>query len=329
MRRKAAAKAMNRPAVASYIPLIDELSRELVAELLENGKAGEIAYDPKPLLQNSILDLTMTLNYGERLPKDSFDELTSVEHNVSRLRGPIGSPADYLPILRWSPINSRSAFAKETGRRRLLYLNRFNRELEDRIKDGKEKSSIQANVLKDPEAKLNDIELLSVSMSMISGGLDTMVHTLAWSIGALARLPDVQDAAYNAICEAYGKDSWGDLEENGVPYVTALYKECLRYFAVLRLALPRTAWRDIDYEGKHIPKGTTVLLNVWGCNRGETSMSNTEIPSLTEKLDEEVYGEDVEQFKPERFLDTEVASGMEHASYGLGEPINAVLLHQR
>ena len=269
VRRKAAAKAMNRPAVASYLPLIDELSRELVADLLSTGHSGQVAFDPKPLLQNSILDLTMTLNYGARLPKDAFDELTLVEHSVSRLRGPIGSFQDYLPFLRCNPINVTSTFARAIGKRRLVYLGRFNKELEDRINAGTDVPSIQANVLKDPEAKLNDTELMSISMSMVSGGLDTMVHTLAWSIGALARRPDIQDAAYDAICKVYGTEEWGNMEEDEVPFVTALMKECLRYFAVLRLALPRRAWRDIEYNGLRIPKGTTVVLNVWACNRGK------------------------------------------------------------
>lgn len=214
----------------------------------------------------------MTVNYGARLPRDTalFDELTTIEDDVSRLRGPIGQWQDYVPILQWNPINKQSSHAADINRRRLVYLKRFNNELDERIKTGKDKPSIQANVLKDPEAKLNEIELLSISMSMISGGLDTMVNTLAWTIAALARRPDIQNTAYNAICELYGSESWGSSEEeNGVPYITALVKECLRYFSVLRLALARTAWRDFVYEGRHIPKGTTVYLNVWGCNRGK------------------------------------------------------------
>ena len=86
----------------------------------------------------------------------------------------------------------------------------------------------------------------------------------------LARRPDVQQRAYDAICEMYGTESWGDPnEENKVPYITALAKECLRYFNVLRLSLPRTAFRDIHYQNHVIPKGTTVFLNAWACNRGD------------------------------------------------------------
>lgn len=51
----------------------------------------------------------------------------------------------------------------------------------------------------------------------VSGGLDTMVNTLAWTVGTLVLRPDIQDKAYQAIVEAYG-NSWGPVEdENGVP----------------------------------------------------------------------------------------------------------------
>lgn len=126
-----------------------------------------------------------------------------------------------------------------------------------------------------------------------------MVNTLAWSIGTIALRPDIQETGYKAICEVYGDKSWGPIEdENGVPYITALVKECLRSFCVLRLSLPRAVWKDIQYGDIFIPKGTTVFLNSWGCNR-----------------DESVYGPDVDVFRPERFLENEE---LPHAAYGFG-----------
>jgi cytochrome P450 len=126
-----------------------------------------------------------------------------------------------------------------------------------------------------------------------------MVNTLAWSIGTFAHRPDIQEKAYQSICEVYGNKSWGPIEdETAVPYITALVKEILRVFCVLRISLPRAAWKDIQYGDFFIPKGTTVFLNAWGCNR-----------------DESVYGSDVDVFRPERFLDD---PDLPHAAYGFG-----------
>lgn len=126
-----------------------------------------------------------------------------------------------------------------------------------------------------------------------------MVNTLAWAIGTLAVRPDIQENAYNAIVEVHGPESWGDIDdETGVPYITALVKECLRAFTVLRLSLPRAAWRDIQYGDMFIPKGTTVFLNAWGCNR-----------------DKKHFGPDADVFRPERFVED---PELPHAAYGFG-----------
>lgn len=73
-------------------------------------------------------------------------------------------------------------------------------------------------------------------------------------------------------------------EDARVPYITAFTREVLRYFTVLRLALPRSTQRDVKYEGMVIPGGSTVFLNAWACN-----------------MDPDVY-ENPHSFVPERFI---------------------------
>ncbi|KAK1052114.1 hypothetical protein LTR74_016578 [Friedmanniomyces endolithicus] len=300
-RRKTAASAMNKPAVASYLPFIDELTKALILELLEQGRGGEMAFDPRQAIASAVTDLTMTVNYGARLPPDEalLSEIIDVEDGLSRIKNPLGSAQDFIPILRLLPFNSQSSKAREVNRRRMVYLRRFERETEQRVEKGVDKPCIQGKCLRDPTVQLDNIDLMSISMSMVSGGLDTMVNTLAWTIGTLAIRPDIQDKAYKAICEAYGSETWAPIEdEHGIPYIDALVKECLRTFSVLRLSLPRAAWKDIQYGDIFIPKGTTVFLNAWGCNRDET-----------------VFGSDADAFRPERFLDD---PDLPHAAYGFG-----------
>ena len=271
-RRKAAASAMNKAAVSTYTPLIHDLSRDFVRDLLNEGRQGEAAMNPKDTVLRTIVDLTMTVNYGKRLPKEPgvFEEVIHVEEQVSLFRSVTGAAQDYIPLLRWNPINHKSAHARATNTRRLKYLNRFSDEHKKDMKDGTDKPCIQGNVLRDPDYKFTDVEMMSINMSMVSGGIDTLANTLIWTIGTLAQRPDVQVAAYDAIVNVYGTEDWGDVEhENPVPYIMALIRESLRFFTVLRMSLPRAAWRDIEYKGFFIPKGSTVFLNAWGCNRGK------------------------------------------------------------
>ena len=168
-RRKTAAGAMNRPAVASYLPFIDDITKTLISDLLKEGKGGDVAFDPRYSVSKTITDLTLTLNYGARLPPDEglFQEILDVEDGLSRIKTPLGSAQDYIPILRLNPFSRKSAVAKEINRRRLAYLDRFSRETRERVEMGVDRPCIQGNCIKDPEVMLSDVDLMGISMSMV------------------------------------------------------------------------------------------------------------------------------------------------------------------
>jgi 3-hydroxyphenylacetate 6-hydroxylase len=168
-RRKVAASAMNRPGVASYLPIIDELTKDLISQLLELGQDGQVAIDPKLIISKAIVDLTMAVNYGARLPADDalLNEIVDVEDGLSRVKTPLGSPQDFIPILRWLPFNKLSARAREINRRRLVYLRRFEREMAQRIEKGVDDPCIQGTCLKNPDETLDEVDLMSISMSMV------------------------------------------------------------------------------------------------------------------------------------------------------------------
>lgn len=168
-RRKTAMSAMNRPGVASYLPFIDDITKSLISDLWERGEGGEIAFDPKNSISKTVTDLTMTVNYGARLPPDAglLEEIIDAEDELSRIKTPLGSTQDFIPILRLLPFNKKSVTARETNRRRLAYLHRFSREMETRMEKGTERPCIQVNCIKDDEAKLDQVDLLGISMSMV------------------------------------------------------------------------------------------------------------------------------------------------------------------
>lgn len=101
-----------------------------------------------------------------------FDEITHVEEEISRFRSTTGNLQDYIPLLRLNPFSFGSKKAGEMRDRRDVYLTALNKDLEARMKKGTHKPCIQANVILDEEAKLNSEELTSISLTMLSGGLD-------------------------------------------------------------------------------------------------------------------------------------------------------------
>ncbi|KAH6693561.1 cytochrome P450 76A2 [Plectosphaerella plurivora] len=300
-RRKGAASALNRPSVQTYVPLLDVETRDFIDELYTDGKAGQVAIDPMPMIQRLSLSLALTLNWGVRMSNrgNLFEEITHVEEEVSRFRSTTGNYQDYVPLLRLNPFNPHSAKAREMRHRRDVYLTALNRDLDQRLKDGTYKPCIQANIMLDEEAKLNSEELTSISLTMLSGGLDTLTTLVAWFIGLLVHHPEIQEKAVKEIRAFFGDDEpLCDAEDDQkCPYIVALVRESLRYFTVLRLALPRSTVRDVIYNGITIPKGTTLFLNAWACN-----------------MDDQVWS-DPEAFRPERWLEQPDAPMF---TYGVG-----------
>ncbi|KAK1585569.1 cytochrome P450 [Colletotrichum navitas] len=301
-RRKGAASALNRPSVSTYVPHLDVESRDFIKELYEYGKAGQEPVDSMPMIQRLSLSLALTLNWGVRMSsqKDGlFKEITHVEEEISRFRSTTGNLQDYIPLLRLNPINMQSARAREMRNRRDVYLAALNRSLDERMADGTHKPCIQANVIMDKEAKLNKAELTSISLTMLSGGLDTLTTQVAWFVAMLAQRPDIQDKAVAAIRDLYSeKQPMCDAKEDQeCKYIVALVKESLRYYTVLRLALPRASVRDVPYGQTIIPKGSVIFLNAWACN-----------------MDSELWP-DPEVFRPERWLERPDAPLF---TYGIG-----------
>lgn len=159
-RRKAAATALNRPAVQSYMPIIDLESNVSIKELLADTKGGKVDIDPNAYFQRFALNTSLTLNYGIRIDgsvdNDLLKEIVHVERIVSNFRSTSNNWQDYIPLMRIWP--SRNTEAKEYRLRRDKYLSLLLDMLKDRIEKGTDKPCITGNVLKDPEAKLSEGE---------------------------------------------------------------------------------------------------------------------------------------------------------------------------
>ena len=68
-RRKAAATALNRPAVQTYMPIIDLESKVSIRELLNDSKNGQVDIDPISYFQRFALNTSLTLNYDQDFTK--------------------------------------------------------------------------------------------------------------------------------------------------------------------------------------------------------------------------------------------------------------------
>jgi cytochrome P450 len=98
-----------------------------------------------------------------------------------------------------------------------------------------------------------------------------------------------------------------------LPYVRAVIREVLRWRPVGERGVPHMTAEDDWYEGMLIPKGATCMANIWHCNR-----------------DREIFGDDADDFKPERHLDVKgeevlpgprETNGEGHVTFGFGRRV--------
>ncbi|KIJ60578.1 hypothetical protein HYDPIDRAFT_117119 [Hydnomerulius pinastri MD-312] len=102
------------------------------------------------------------------------------------------------------------------------------------------------------------------SAALYAGGADTTVSALASFILLMSLYPDAQRHAQAEIDEAVGKNrlpTWVD--EESLPYVSSVVKEVLRFSPVARLGLPHRVLSEDVYHGYRIPRGSTVVANIW------------------------------------------------------------------
>ena len=88
------------------------------------------------------------------MDSELLKEITLVEREISNFRSTSNNWQDYVPMLRlW---NKQSNSAEEFRLRRDKYLTDLLNDLKERIELGTDKPCITGNILKDPEAKLNE-----------------------------------------------------------------------------------------------------------------------------------------------------------------------------
>ncbi|KAG2140996.1 cytochrome P450 [Suillus clintonianus] len=124
------------------------------------------------------------------------------------------------------------------------------------------------------------------SHGIYRGGVDTQTaFSITSFILAMMLYPEVQKHAQAEIDAVVGQDQFPTFKDRGkLPYIGALILELLRWAPVAPQGLSHHAMKEDVYEGYHIPKGATVIPNIYSMSR-----------------DKEMYPDPLE-FRPERFL---------------------------
>ncbi|KAJ7259562.1 cytochrome P450 [Mycena haematopus] len=292
---------------------IHQLLRSLLSgpqEFREHIRTRAIYYF---LLAAAIIMATV---YGYEVQPSNDHFVALSENAVKKIAEsffPGAASVNTFPILRylpsWAPGAGFKQFAAECRQ-----LTQEMREVQfdfvkQNMRDGVDSKSLVAGLLEANQARGRHDEVtiqdVAATASIDSQHMQT-VSALASFFLAMATHPDVQKKAQTEIDTVVGAHRLPEFEDrSSLPFVEALYREVMRWKPVFPLGLAHASDADDIYNGYFIPKGSTVISNIWAMTH-----------------DESIYPEP-ERFNPDRFftVDGELNDDDTVLTFGFGRRI--------
>ena len=167
------------------------------------------------------------------------------------------------------------------------------REVTARKDRGSDRKDIMSKLLathKEKPNELDDNAVTSMATSNIFAGSDTTAISTRAIIYYVLKNTDVKRRLLDEIDDRRKQGTLSDpvtlSEADSMPYLQAVMYEALRLHPAVGMSLPRTVPDGgATIAGKYLPGGSVVGANPWVVHRNE-----------------EVYGADVDSFRPERWL---------------------------
>lgn len=311
--RRAAQVALSKEAVRDFYPILTKEATLLVAALLTNSPSG----DRTKHFQRTGTSVIMSILYDYPTLMSENDTTINEIDNYNKRAAYAATPGNFLveffPWMLYIP--ARFAKWKREGLQQATEHHEMFQRLLNRVRGdlstGGTRPSFCASLLRDADRSLlTEIEMVFLAGTMYSGGSGTTASVLNWCTLAMVAFPEAQRRAQAELDAVVSRDRFPTFSDSPhLPYIHAIVKETLRWRPIAPLGVPHVATDEDWYEGMYIPKGTACMANIWQCNH-----------------DPAVYGEDAEEFRPERFLNErgELTSGpMDpnqegHSTYGFG-----------
>ncbi|KAI0051668.1 cytochrome P450 [Auriscalpium vulgare] len=226
-------------------------------------------------VRRSSAAVVMMISYGHQV-KDQGDEyVTIADQALTGLAaaGTFGTYlVDYLPILKYVPAWMPGA----SFRRVADHFRKPTREMvelpfamvREQLASGTATPSLAANEIEEwhrTGGNPSDISVIkNVSAISFAAGADTTVSAILAFFLAMTVHPEIQREAQLQIDSVTGGHRLPLFSDRqSLPLIDSLVWECLRWNPVTPLGLPHLTTQDDVYEGRWIPKGTTVLPNIW------------------------------------------------------------------
>ncbi|KAJ8093033.1 hypothetical protein AAF712_002388 [Marasmius tenuissimus] len=250
--------------------------------------------------------------YGHDVSSMS-DPFVSLAENaaatLAHAQSPVATLVNLFPFLRHLPLSlpvfAFQRLANQSHKFLDEMLNVPYSFVKENMKSETAKPSILAKFLEKHAGNAEDPEqehvFKCVSASAYIAGSDTTVSVLGTFFLAMSLYPEVQRKARKEVDAIIGKNTTPNIEDRPrLPYLEAVFRETLRWSPVAPVGVFKAASADDVVEGYVIPKGTTIIGNIWAMTRDETMYP------------------DPESFKPERFLNDDGTCNEDDVSIAFG-----------
>jgi hypothetical protein len=111
--------------------------------------------------------------------------------------------------------------------------------------------------------RFTDLLASYIAGSLLEAGSDTTYSTLLGFVQAMLLFPEVAKRAQEEIDRVCGGRFPTLEDEAQLKYVRGCVKESMRWMPTAVMGVPHAVIRDDAYMGYRIPKGASILSNVW------------------------------------------------------------------
>ncbi|KAF8793939.1 Cytochrome P450 2G1 like protein [Argiope bruennichi] len=276
---------------------MEEHIKEEIIELLQ--RISE--YDGKPVKHSYLLEPSMSNNvsflvFGKRL-KYNDPERENLDRFVREVARLIGATSwqVFFPwlgaFMRKFKLGQNGELSKLLGELK-EYIRKELKQHEETLDPNNIRDFMDGYLLEiqkkshDPNTTFKKEVLVDLSRALFGAGSETVRVTVDWALLACAAYPEVQKKIHTEIDEVLGSERFPTWQDRiNMPFTEAVLAEVMRWKTIAPLNLTHYTLEDTELRGYFIPKHTLVVGVLW-------SLDN----------DEKLWGEDVQEFKPERFL---------------------------
>ncbi|KAI3686730.1 hypothetical protein L1987_80414 [Smallanthus sonchifolius] len=261
--------------------MMENMSYQLHA-FVQNSPEEEV--DLRKIFQSELFGLAMRQTMGKDVESLYVEDLKITMNRdeifqvlvVDPMMGAIDVDwRDFFPYLKWVPNKKFENTIQNMYIRREAVMKALIKEHEKRIASGEKLNSYIDYLLSEAQT-LTDLQLLMSLWEPIIESSDTTMVSTEWAMYELAKNPKIQDRLYRDIQSVCGTDKVTEEHISQLPYITAIFHETLRRHSPVPIIPLRHVREDTILGGYHVPAGTELAVNIYGCNMEKTVWENPE-----------------------------------------------------